>query len=524
MASTPGYDGSVAAADLGGTPAALKPMLPLLSIINMAVGFFGLQIGFALQNANASRIFSSLGAEADTLALFWLAGPVTGLIIQPIVGYLSDRTWNRFGRRRPYFFAGALLASFALIFMPYSPALWIAASSLWILDSALNISMEPFRAFVGDNLSTKQRTLGYALQGFFIGAGGYVGSKLPQWATDWFGAANTADALAVPDSLKLAFIVGAGLLFVSVLWTILTSREYAPAELQAFEAADTSALAQARQADRPVPEARAFFIAAAVAAAVALGALLLILTNVAERQLGVFVVMVAVLGALFAYNGVRLSGGGGTNMVGSLMDDLATMPTLMKRLALVQFCSWFAFFTLWVYLNSAVTSHHFGTTDPTSDAFGEGSLAVNDIFAIYSLVAWGFSLLIPIITRAIGLKPTYALSLLIGGLSFISIWLFPPSLFWLSAVGIGIVWACVLTLPYAMLADALPADRMGTYMGIFNYFIVIPQLLVGTIMGTVLSKLLGGETVLTLIVGGGVMMLGAVMLLFVPYKAPDAAS
>ncbi len=499
---------------------ARKPNLPILSILNMAVGFFGLQIGFALQNANASRIFSSLGAEASTLALFWLAGPVTGLIIQPIVGYMSDRTWTRFGRRRPYFFAGALLASIALIFMPYSPALWIAASSLWILDSALNISMEPFRAFVGDNLNTKQRTLGYALQGFFIGAGGYVGSKLPEWATK-FGASNTADALAVPDSLKVAFLIGAGLLFISVLWTILTSSEYAPETLRAYESADTSELAKARQAERVVPGWQGFVIWAVGFFALSLLTLALILTDVAERQLIVFTVMVAILGLLLLYNGLRLKGGHAAGMVGGLMDDLATMPLLMKRLALVQFCSWFAFFTLWVYLNSAVTSHHFGTTDPTSEAFGAGSLAVNNIFAVYSLMAWGFSLLIPVITRAIGLKTTYALSLLIGGLSFISIWLFPASLFWVSALGIGIVWACVLTLPYAMLADALPADRMGTYMGIFNYFIVIPQLLVGTVMGTVLSKLLGGETVLTLIVAGAVMMLGAVLLVFVPYKQAE---
>lgn len=496
---------------------ARKPNLPILSILNMAVGFFGLQIGFALQNANASRIFSSLGAEASTLALFWLAGPVTGLIIQPIVGYMSDRTWTRFGRRRPYFFAGALLASIALIFMPYSPALWIAASSLWILDSALNISMEPFRAFVGDNLNTKQRTLGYALQGFFIGAGGYVGSKLPEWATK-FGASNTADALAVPDSLKVAFLIGAGLLFISVLWTIVTSSEYAPETLRSYEAADTSELAKARQAERIVPAWQGFAKWSVGFFVLSLLTFALILTEVAERQLIVFTVMVAILGLLLLYNGLRLKGGHKAGMVGGLMDDLATMPLLMKRLALVQFCSWFAFFTLWVYLNSAVTSHHFGTTDPTSEAFGDGSLAVNNIFAIYSLVAWGFSLLIPIITRAIGLKLTYALSLLIGGAAFISIWLLPASLFWVSALGIGVVWACVLTLPYAMLADALPADRMGTYMGIFNYFIVIPQLLVGTVMGTVLSKLLGGETVLTLIVAGAVMMLGAVLLVFVPYE------
>ena len=520
MTNTPAYDGTAAIATDGS--ARLKPSLPILSIINMAVGFFGLQIGFALQNANASRIFTSLGSNPDALPLFWLAGPVTGLITQPIVGYLSDRTWTRFGRRRPYFFIGAFLASIALIFMPNSPALWIAASSLWILDASLNISMEPFRAFVGDNLNTKQRTFGYAIQGFFIGAGGYVGSKLPEWATK-FGAANTAQANAIPDSLKIAFLVGAAILFASVLFTILTSKEYDPETLEAFEASDNSALGEARRVERSVPAPGWFQLRGLIALAIGAALVVLVLTGAAEQQLSVFVVLVVGLGILLNYNALRLKGGRAAGMIGALMNDLATMPVLMKRLALVQFTSWFAFFTLWVYLNSAVTSHHFGTTDPTSDAFGVGSLAVNNIFAIYSLVAWGFSLLIPVGTRSIGLKLFYVLSLLIGGLSFISIYLFPPSLFWLSAVGIGIVWACILTLPYALLADALPAGRMGTYMGIFNYFIVIPQLVVGTIMGTVLNTVLGGQTVLTLIVAGGVMMLGALLLIFVPYERPENA-
>lgn len=498
----------------------LKPNLPLLAIFNMAIGFFGLQIGFALQNANASRIFSSLGAEASSLALFWLAGPVTGLVIQPIVGYFSDKTWTRFGRRRPYFLLGALLASIALIFMPYSAALWIAASSLWILDSAINISMEPFRAFVGDNLNTKQRTLGYAIQGFFIGAGGYVGSKLPEWATA-FGASNSAENLAVPDSVKLAFIIGAGLLSVSVLWTVIFSKEYSPDELKRFEDADTSKLADARKATRAIPSPKAFAKAAICFGLVSAATFVLIRLNVAERQLAVFATMVGILALLLAYNSFRLNAGRPSGMVGTLMDDLATMPTIMKRLALVQFCSWFAFFTLWVYLQPSVTSYHFGTTDTSSQAFGDGSLAVNNIFAVYSLVAWGFSLCIPLLTRLLGLKLTYALSLIIGGLAFISIWLFPVNLFWVSAVGIGIVWASILTLPYAVLADALPAGRMGTYMGIFNYFIVIPQLVVGTIMGTVLTKLLGGESILTLVVAGFVMMLGAVLLVFVPYEEAE---
>ncbi|MEM7678913.1 MAG: MFS transporter, partial [Myxococcota bacterium] len=350
--------------------------------------------------------------------------------------------------------------------------------------------------------------------------------KLPEWATTYLDAANTADANVVPDSVKIAFLAGAAILFASVLYTVLTSSEYDPETLHAYEAADTSALGTARQAERPVPPSDWFQKRGLIALAIGAALLALVLSGAAERQLSVFAALVLGLGGLLIYNALRLKGGQNgeikaAGMIGSLMDDLATMPLLMKRLALVQFTSWFAFFTLWVYLNSAVTSHHFGTTDPTSEAFGAGSLAVNNIFAIYSLVAWGFSLLIPVGTRAIGLKPFYALSLLIGGLSFISIWLFPPSLFWVSAIGIGIVWACVLTLPYALLADALPADRMGTYMGIFNYFIVIPQLVVGTVMGTVLTTVLGGQTVLTLVVGGGVMMSGALLLAFVPYEKPE---
>ncbi len=497
--------------------AALKPSLPILSIINMAVGFFGLQIGFALQNANASRIFQSLGADYGALPLFWLAGPVTGLIIQPIVGYMSDRTWGRFGRRRPYFLAGALLASIALIVMPTSPVLWIAASSLWILDSALNISMEPFRAFVGDNLNSRQRSAGYAAQGVFIGLGTYVGSKLPEWL-GLVGYANTAPEGSVAPSVTMAFLVGAGILFLAVLYTVLTSKEYSPEELETFEANDTSALGQARRVEAPVPESGFFTrwgtIAVALGVAMVAGVFLLD----TERQFIVFAALVAIVGAMFLYTGAHLKAGRASNMVSGLMSDLVTMPSLMKRLAAVQFTSWFAFFTLWVYLTPAVTFHHFGTSDTSTDAYGAGALAVNDIFALYGIVSMLFAAIIPLFTRLMGVKPFYALTLVIGGLSFAGIRFLDPSLFWVAATGIGIVWASVLVLPYVLLSDALPAARMGTYMGIFNYFIVIPQLVVGTLMGGVLNSLLGGDPSLTLVVAGVVMALGAVLLIFVPHE------
>lgn len=494
-----------------------KPNLPWLAIFNMAVGFFGLQIGFALQNANASRIAQSLGADYDKLALFWLAGPVTGLILQPIVGYLSDRTWGRFGRRRPFFLIGALMASIALIFMPNSPYLWIAAASLWILDSALNISMEPFRAFVGDNLNSKQRTAGYAMQGFFIGLGTYVGSKLPKWM-GLFGAENVAAAGSIAPSVKWAFAAGALLLLLSVLWTVLTSKEYSPEELEGFEAADESDMAALRKTPRIVPEPSFFSRWGGIALALAAILVAAVFIFNTEKQFIIFAGLVAIFGGLFLYNSARLKAGKAPGFIGTLMDDFATMPKVMRRLAMVQFTSWFAFFILWVYLTPAITSHHFGSSDTASTAYGNGALAVNDIFALYGIVSMLFALAIPFFTKFMGVKPFYALALLIGGASFAGLYFMGPELFWINATGIGIVWACVLTLPYVLLADALPPSRMGTYMGIFNFFIVIPQLVVGTIMGAVLSTFLQNEPIRTLILAGCIMALGAVLLIFVPHK------
>lgn len=499
------------------TIARRKPDLPWLAIFNMAVGFFGLQIGFALQNANASRIAQSLGADYDKLALFWLAGPVTGLILQPIIGYLSDRTWGRFGRRRPFFLIGALMASFALIFMPNSPYLWIAAASLWILDSALNISMEPFRAFVGDNLNSKQRTAGYAMQGFFIGLGTFVGSKLPEWM-GFFGAENIAATGAIAPSVKWAFAAGALLLFLSVLWTVLTSKEYSPEELESFEAADASHMAALRKVPRVVPEPSFFSLWGCIALALAAVLVAAVFFFNTEKQFIIFAALVAIFGALFLYNSSRLKAGREAGFIGTLMDDFATMPKVMRRLAFVQFTSWFAFFILWVYLTPAITSHHFGSSDTASSAYGNGALAVNNIFALYGIVSMFFAVAIPFFTKIMGVKPFYAVSLLIGGASFAGLYYIGPEMFWLNATGIGIVWACVLTLPYVLLADALPPSRMGTYMGIFNFFIVIPQLVVGTVMGAVLSTFLQNEPIRTLVLAGCIMALGAVLLIFVPHK------
>lgn len=494
-----------------------KPDFGFWHIWNMAFGFFGLQIGFSLQNANASRVFQSLGGDLETLPLLWLAGPVTGLLVQPVIGYFSDRTWGRFGRRRPYFFLGAILASFALFVMPWSPYLWMAAGSLWILDASLNISMEPFRAFVGDNLSSKQRTLGYAMQGFMIGGGGYLAAKLPNYLTA-FGVANVAEANQVPDSVKFAFMIGGALLFLSVLWTIVTTKEYSPDQLQKFEHADKSQQAKLRNVERPVPPAAFFFFWGALGAVIGGGLTALVFLGNMDRQFTVFSVAVGVTGLLFLFNGRQIRAGRTDNMVSTVLGDLTTMPLIMKRLAAVQFTTWFAFFIMWVYLTPAITSYHFGSTDPGSEAYGSGALAVNNIFATYSIIAFFFSLLIPVIVRFCGLKLTFALALSAGGAGVLSLYALDPSWFWLSAVGIGIAWSCVLTLPYAILADALPADKMGTYMGIFNFFIVIPQFVVGIIIGPVVTQLLGGQPIYALVIGGIVMMTGALLLTFVPYK------
>jgi maltose/moltooligosaccharide transporter len=511
--------------------AGVKPMQSLFAIINMAVGFFGLQIGFALQQNNGSRIFQSLGADMESLPLLWLAAPLTGLIVQPIVGYFSDRTWGRLGRRRPYFLAGAILASLALIFMPNSPYLWMAAGSLWVLDAALNISMEPFRAFVGDNLNSRQKATGYALQGVMIGIGGYVGSKLPVWLS----SGEVVSGEGVPENVKMAFLVGAGLLIVSILITVLTSKEYSPDELAAYEAADESDMAELRRAEaiKPDPQPGVFIRAGLVILALGLGAVFWIKFGNADKVFSVFAGLVLVTGALFLLNG--LMGARRGHFLGDVMGDLATMPLVMKRLAVVQFTSWFAFFIMWIYAVPAVASHHFDSRDAASSAYDAGANAVYGMFGVYNLIPIAMGLLLPLIVRGLGTKATYALGLFGGGVGLALLGLLPlgqylgdglafgginlfATQFTLSAVLIGIAWSCVLVLPYTILADALPPAKMGLYMGIFNFFIVLPQIIVATLMGPLLKTFLGNDPMNAMLVGGAVMALGAVLLIFVPHK------
>lgn len=518
-----------------------KPMMSLTAIITMGIGFFGLQIGFALQNGNASRIFQSLGADVDNLPVLWLAAPLTGLIIQPIVGYFSDRTWGRFGRRRPYFLAGAVLATLALIFMPTSPVLWIAVGALWVLDAALNISMEPFRAFVGDNLNAKQKTVGYAAQGVMIGIGGFVGSKLPDWLSP--GEA-VATAEGIPEHVKLAFFVGAGLLLASVLMTVLFSKEYSSEQLASFEADDQSELANERRAelDKPDAQPRTFWILALGFLLAGLLCLVFMLTSDvladpeylnAKRSFAIFIGLLFVSAALFGYNAIQ--GAKRNGMIDNVMADLVAMPTVMKRLAAVQFTSWFAFFIMWIYTVPAIAEGKFGTTDSGSAAFDAAANSVYGMFGVYNLIPIGYAMLLPMMGRMFGLKRAYGFGLLCGGLGLALMAFLPVgqylgdglgsiglplfgTKFTISAVLIGIAWTSVLVLPYSILAEALPAQKMGVYMGIFNFFIVVPQIVVATVMALVVKTLLGDQLINALVLGGAVMAFGSVLLLFVPYK------
>ncbi|MEJ2163795.1 MAG: MFS transporter, partial [Robiginitalea sp.] len=357
-----------------------KRALSFWEIWNMSFGFLGIQFGFALQNANTSRIFETLGADVESIPILWIAAPVTGLIVQPIIGYFSDRTWNRLGRRRPYFLVGAILASIALCIMPNSPALWVAAGMLWIMDASINVSMEPFRAFVGDNLPSDQRTLGFAMQSFFIGVGAVVGSVMPYVFTNWLGISNTAPEGIIPDSVKWSFYVGAAVFFLAVLWTIVRSREYSPEELEAFaENKEAAPKPLTPEADAARVEKLRFYGLAMTA----LGILSTLLPYYygLQKELYILTVGILLVGVLFLLAAYvrRRSGQNGFVII---MTDLLYMPKTMKELAWVQFFSWFALFSMWIYTTQAVTGHVYGTSDTTSQLYNDGADWVTVLFAV----------------------------------------------------------------------------------------------------------------------------------------------
>jgi maltose/moltooligosaccharide transporter len=572
-----------------------KPQLSFLQIWNMSFGFLGIQFGFALQNANVSRIFETLGADVQQIPILWIAAPVTGLIVQPIIGYLSDNTWNSLGRRRPFFLVGAILASIALIFMPNSPHLWIAAGMLWIMDASINVTMEPFRAFVGDMLPSEQRTKGFAMQSFFIGIGAVVASALPWMMTNWFNIANTAPEGVIPPSVKWSFYIGAAVFFLAVMWTVWRTKEYSPEELAAFERAE--ATEEKRQLLETVVDERP---SAAVMASRKFRQLpVTLLAGVAmsyliwhmgwDKELYILSGGFIVYAVLIGLAGV-LQRGGSSNGYTIVFDDLFLMPKTMKQLSVVQFFSWFALFAMWIYTTAGVTSHIYdmklsaedvsaltiqhqelgsrgetpwsdrlpdigaeldgyavqlasGSTEVVttmrvvnffldeqkglslpasvterlrhiSREYNTGADWVGIAFAVYNGFAALVAFLLPVIAGYTSRKMTHAIALVLGAVGLVSIYFITDPLWILaSMVGVGLAWASILAMPYAILAGALPAHKMGLYMGIFNFFIVLPQILAASILGFLVASLFAGQAIYALILGGASWIIAALFVL-----------
>ncbi len=492
-----------------------KPHLSFWQIWNMSFGFLGIQFGFALQNANVSRIFETLGANVEDIPILWIAAPVTGLIIQPIIGYMSDNTWGRFGRRRPYFLVGAIMASIALFIMPNSPVLWIAAGMLWIMDASINISMEPFRAFVGDMLPSEQRTRGFAMQSFFIGTGAVVASALPYIMTNWFGIENTAPEGIIPPSVKFSFYIGGAIFFLAVLWTVVRTKEYSPEELKEFHDSSSDKLERKVEADEVLPAQR--FLKSSILWII-VGAVLtwLVYFYQLEAELYILGIGLIVFGFIQILTGTLINNGRDKNGFVVVINDLFMMPKTMKQLAVVQFFSWFALFAMWIYTTAAVTSHIYGTEDSTSKLFNEGADWVGVMFAAYNGFAAIVAFLLPVLAKYTNRKITHLIALVAGGLGLISIYFFnDPNLLIISMVGVGLAWASILSMPYAILTGSLPQNKMGTYMGIFNFFIVIPQILAASILGFFVKNIVGGEAIYALILGGASMIIAGFLTLLV---------
>ena len=495
-----------------------KRKLSFWQIWNMSFGFLGIQMGFALQNSNVSRIFQTLGAKIDDIPILWVAAPLTGLIVQPIIGYFSDRTWTKLGRRKPYFLVGAILASAALFIMPNSPYLWFAAGMLWIMDASINISMEPFRAFVGDNLPDSQRTTGFATQSFFIGIGAYFASKLPLIFTQ-FGVANTAAEGIIPDSVKYSFYLGGVAFIVTVLWTVITSKEYSPEELAAFDEHNESSYIKEKKSEdwffnngKSHLKYGILFLAISIIFSYTI--------YVLELKKDLYVLSIGLIGLggfLMVFSGFLQKNKKTENGFVTIMNDFQFMPKIMKQLAWVQFFSWFALFSMWIYTTLAVTQHIYKTTDTTTEAYNLGANQVGEMFANYNLIAAIAAFLLPLLAKYTSRKFTHFVALVCGGLGLISIYFIQePTVFtmeWLPMIGVGIAWASILSIPYAMLSGSLPSNKMGYYMGVFNFFVVIPQLVAASILGFLVSKFFNSEPIYALLIGGCSMILAGLIAL-----------
>ena len=449
-----------------------KHALGFWEIWNMSFGFLGIQFGFALQGGFMSRIFQTLGAEKDAIPLLWIAAPLTGLLVQPIIGYLSDRTWSpKWGRRRPYFLIGAILSSLALFFVPHSPALWVAAGLLWVLDASINISMEPFRALVADKLPNSQRSYGFVIQTLIIGIGTWIASNLP-WVVSQLGVSDAAPQGVVPMSVKIAFGIGAAVFLLSILYTVFTTTEYPPEDMEEFEK-------EKSKKNQFIPD---------------------------------------------------------------ILNNIGNMPLTMKKLGLIQFFSWFAFFTMWSLANPALTEHVFNTPSPiesaydmtisaqaqafdvANTAFQKSSNLVGSAMGIYGLSSMAFALILAFYTskRRINRKYVHLGSLILGGIGFLYMYFATPETLKYSFILIGIAWGSILSMPYAMLSSSVDPKKMGVIMGIFNMFIVIPQIIAALGGINFVSNLLGEETINAMTVAGISLIIAGLCNLLIVNK--DAIS
>ena len=424
-----------------------KPRRSGWQIVNMSVGFFGIQFGWNLQLSNMSAIYEYLGANADQLPMLWLAAPLTGLLVQPVIGHMSDRTWNRLGRRRPYFLIGAILSSLALIAMPNSGALWMAAGLLWVMDASINISMEPFRAFVADMLPEEQRARGFAMQSLMIGLGATIASALPYLLTHVFHVGGERSVgHGIPLPVRMAFYIGAPVFLGAVLWTVATTKEYPPEDLDEF----TRAKAQ--------------------------------------------------------HSGI------GHN-VREIFAAIRAMPVTMRQLSVVQICTWLGLFCMWLYFPPAVARNVFGAPDTNSALYTEGVEWGGNCFAVYSIVCFLFSFVLPAMARRLGRKLTHSLCLLCGAAGLMSVavihnkWLLA-----LSMTGVGIAWASILAMPYTILAGCLPPKKIGIYMGVFNFAIVLPEITASLCFGWVMNHLLDNNRLYAVVAGGAFMVLAAILM------------
>ena len=426
-----------------------KPKLSLTQIINMSVGFFGIQFGWDLQRANMGRIYENLGANPDEIPLLFLAAPLTGLIVQPIIGYMSDRTWHpKWGRRRPYFMIGAILSSIALIFMPHSSELWMAAGLLWILDVFGNVAMEPFRAFVTDKLPDSQVNRGFIMQSMMIGLGGSIASALPWLMNNVFDMANTAAQGGIPENVKWSFYIGAFFFISSVLYTVFATKEYPPSDLSFKD-------------------------------------------KIKESNKGF---------------------GGGAR---EIFAALTNMPKRMRIISLVQFFTWPGLFLMWFYYTTAVAVNVFGGKDASDPVYAEGADFGSLTLSFYSVVTFLFALVLPSIADKLGRKLTHSLCLICGAIGLISVnWVHDKNLLFVSMIGVGIAWASILSMPYAMLSGSLPKDKVGIYMGIFNFFIVLPEIIASLGFGWLMKNVLGNDRMAALTIGGGLMIIAALICLF----------